>query len=177
VRLFSALWPSEAALAHLDRAVRQVGLPTGVRRTGQGHWHVTLGFYGNDASQAERATFLDGQLAGLAAPTLRLAGAGTFPGVLWVGVEPVTAGDREALRRLAVAAGAGRRFQPHVTVARWRLDQPGDLMVAQLAAYRGPSWRAESADLVHSAQGVTSVGTGPRDAAYTVVHRVPLTTW
>lgn len=170
MRLFSTLWPSDAALAHLERAVRQVGLPAGVRRTGTDHWHLTLGFYGNDASQAERAAFLDGQLAGLAAPTLRLAGAGTFPGVLWVGVEPITPSDREALRRLASAAGAGRRFQPHITVARWRLDQPGDLMVAQLAAYRGPSWTAESADLVHSV-------TGPRDSTYTVVHRVPLTTW
>lgn len=165
--LFSALWPPEPAIAHLDRTFRQVGLPTGVRRTPAARWHVTLGFYGNEASQAERAGFLDGQLAGLTPPTLRLAGAGTFPGVLWVGVEAVTPADRQALRLLGTAAGGGRRFQPHVTVARWRLDQPGDVMVAQLAGYRGPAWTPDTADLVRSASGVE----------YTTVHRVPLTTW
>jgi len=170
VSLFSALWPSDPAVAHLDRAFRQVGLPSGVRPTPATRWHLTLGFYGNDAVVPERARFLDDQLSGMTAPALRLAGAGTFPGVLWVGVEPATPADRQALRMLATAAGAGRRFQPHITVARWRLDQPGALMVDQLAAYRGPAWTAASVSLISSDSGASS-----RD--YTTVHSVPLITW
>lgn len=167
MRLFSALWPPQAAIDHLATAFRQVGLPAGVRPTPADRWHLTLGFYGNDANAAERAGFLDEQLTGLAAPTVRLAGAGTFPGVLWVGVEPVTPADRATVRALATAAGAGRKFHPHVTVARWRLDQPGAAMTAQLAAYRGPTWTADAVCLVRS---------DPR-SGYTMVHSVPLTTW
>ncbi|HEY0637921.1 MAG TPA: 2'-5' RNA ligase family protein, partial [Pseudonocardiaceae bacterium] len=166
-RLFSAFRPSEAAVAHLARAFRAVALPSGVRPTPAERWHLTLGFYGNEASVPERADHLDTQLAGLAPPTLRLAGAGTFPGVLWVGVQPATAGDREALRRIAVAAGAGRRYQAHVTVARWRLDRPTALMVGQLASYAGPTWTADRVDLVHSEPG----------GAHTTVHSVPLSAW
>ncbi len=173
--LFSALWPSEQAVAHLDRTFRQVGLPAGVRPTPARRWHVTLGFYGNDATVPERADFLDSQLAGLAAPSLRLAGAGTFPGVLWVGVEPVTPADREGLRMLAAAVGAGRKFQAHLTVARWRLDQPGHVMVSQLASYRGPAWTAGTVSLVSSATGDRGRTTTGGD--YTTVHSVPLITW
>lgn len=169
--LFSALWPPPAVVEHLDRAFRQVSLPVGVRPTPAASWHLTLAFYGHHASPAERAGFLDGQLAGRSAPALRLAGAGTFAGVLWVGVEPVTPADRQALRLLGTGAGGGRRFQPHVTVARWRLEQPGELMVGQLRGYRGPVWTAAEVHLVRSET------TADRAPAYTTVHRVPLVTW
>jgi len=167
MRLFSALWPSERAVAHLDAAFREVGLPAGVKRTPAYKWHLTLCFYGNDAVVEERAAFLDERLAGLPAPTLRLSGAGTFAGVLWVGVRPAAAADREALRALAAATGAGRKFRPHVTVARWRLDQPGRSMAGQLAGYRGPTWRPPGVTLVQSVPG----------ADYATVHRVPLIAW
>ena len=167
MRLFSAVWPSEPALVHLERAVRRVELPAGVRRVPTEKWHLTLAFYGNDASLPERAGYLDEQLAGLAAPALRLAGAGTFAGVLWVGVEPAAPKDRQALRAVAIAAGAGRKFRPHITVARWRLDRPGRWMAEQLAAYRGAVWIASHVDLVRSDLG----------AGYTTVHSVPLTAW
>lgn len=167
MRLFSALWPAPSAVEHLQREFRAVGLTRGVRATPAERWHVTLAFYGNDASAPERASHLDEHVTGLSAPELRLAGAGVFPGVLWVGVEPVSAADREALRILAAAAGAGRRFTPHVTVARFRLDQPARLMADQLARYRGPSWTATAADLVRSDAA----------AGYTTVHSVPLGAW
>jgi 2'-5' RNA ligase len=168
VRLFSALWPPESAVAHLAAALRRVELPPGVRRVPEHKWHVTLCFYGNDASLPERASHLDERLAGLPAPAVRLSGAGTFAGVLWIGVHPVAARDREALRALATASGsASRRFQPHVTVARWRLDQPAAAMVEQLAGYHGPPWTPADATLVSSAAGVP----------YTTVHRVPLIAW
>jgi len=167
VRLFSALWPSEQAIAHLERAVGRIELPAGVRRVPVQKWHLTLAFYGDDASLPERAGYLDERLAGLAAPTLRLAGAGTFAGVLWVGARPVTPADREALRVLASAAGAGRKFRPHITVARWRLDQPDAAMAEQLAGYRGPIWTAGEVSLVSSVPG----------SDYARVHGVPLTAW
>jgi 2'-5' RNA ligase len=170
VRLFSALWPSEQAVAHLEQALeqalREVELPAGVRRVPPSTWHLTLGFYGNDASMPERAGHLDDRLAGLAAPTLRLAGSGTFAGVLWVGVQPVAAADRAALRALASAAGAGRKFRPHVTVARWRMGQPGGWMAERFAAYRGPDWTARQVNLMRSVPGVD----------YECVHSVPLIT-
>lgn len=167
MRLFSAIWPSEPAVHHLEAALRRVELPPGVRRTPPGKWHLTLGFYGNDAILPERATHLDEHLDGMPAPQLRLAGAGTFAGVLWVGVHPVRPTDREALRMLAAAAGAGRKFRPHVTVARWRLDQPGAPMAEQLTGYRGPAWTPSEVTLVSSAAG----------ADYTTVHSVPLHAW
>jgi RNA 2',3'-cyclic 3'-phosphodiesterase len=167
VRLFSAVWPSEPALAHLERAVGRLELPAGVRRVPTEKWHLTLAFYGNDASLPERAGYLDERLAGHTAPALRLAGAGTFAGVLWVGVQPVTAADREALRALALAVGAGRKFRPHVTVARWRLDRPGSWLAERLVSYRGPAWTASHVSLVRS----------ELDARYTAVHNVPLIAW
>jgi len=169
VRLFSAIWPPERAVAHLNKTFTSVALPPSLRPTPPRRWHVTLCFYGNGGDPAERAAFLDQQLANLPAPRLRLAGAGTFPGVLWVGVRPVNAADREVLRRLAAASGAGRRFRAHVTIARWRLDLPSPVpgMEEQLAGYRGPIWSPPEVSLVRSEQG-------PGGPVYTTLHTVAL---
>ena len=169
MRLFSAIWPPERAVAHLNRTFTSVALPPTLKPTPPRRWHITLCFYGNGSDAAERAAYLQEQLADLPAPRLRLAGAGTFPGVLWVGVRPVTASDREVLRRLAIASGAGRRFQAHVTIARWRLDLPSPApgMHEQLAGYRGPVWTPERVCLMRSDQGQG----GP---TYTTVHSVEL---
>jgi 2'-5' RNA ligase len=165
--LFSAVWPSETALAHLATAVGRVELPAGARPVPPEKWHLTLAFYGNDASPQERAEHLDEQVAGLAAPELRLAGAGTFGGVLWVGVEGATPRDGAALDALAAAAGAGETFRPHVTVARWRQHRPRRRLAEQLAGYRGPAWTVSQVSLVRSGLG----------AGYTTVHRVALASW
>ena len=169
MRLFSAIWPPEPAVAHLKRAFSAVALPATLRPTPPQRWHLTLCFYGNDADPAERADYLDQRLAELPSPRLRLAGAGTFPGVLWVGVRPVAATDRELLRGLAVASGAGRKFRPHITIARWRLNLPAPVpaMHEQLADYRGPAWTAGEVTLVRSEQAHG----GP---AYTTMHTVTL---
>lgn len=169
MRLFSAIWLPERAVTHLNKAFNSVALPPTLRPTPPRRWHITLCFYGNDGDPAERAAFLEEHLANLPAPRLRLAGAGTFPGVLWVGVRPVSAADRDVLRRLAIASGAGRRFQAHVTIARWRLDLPSPVpgMEEQLAGYRGPLWVPEAVTLVRSDQGQG----GP---VYSTVHSVAL---
>ena len=83
--------------------------------------------------------------------------------MLWSGLS----GDRGALARLAesVAAGAsragapppdkGRRFQPHLTLARCRMPADVTELVAALAGYQGPPWTADRIHLVRSRLGAT----------------------
>lgn len=105
MRLFVGITPAAEALAHAAVAVdRRVGqaAPDGLdRRVGQAaahmrwvspeRWHVTLAFLGE--VDPDRIPDLAGRLDEVAAthPPLegmRLAGAGTFRGVLWLGIEP-----------------------------------------------------------------------------------------
>jgi 2'-5' RNA ligase len=91
-----------------------------LRWTPRANWHVTLCFHGED-EVADRWSAIAPKLTGLPAPTLRLAGAGTFGGVLWIGVRPAGSRDANALADLAEAAGADRaEYTAHLTVARWR---------------------------------------------------------
>jgi 2'-5' RNA ligase len=166
MRLFSAVWLPEPVGEHAERAVRGLELPAWVRPVPAHKWHLTLAFYGDDASLPERAAHLD-RLAGLAAPALRLAGGGTFAGVLWIGVRPVTAADGQALAALAGAAGAHTPYRPHLTVARWRRAAPDRVLAQRLAGYQGPAWVPTSVDLVRSDPG----------ARYTTVHSAPLISW
>jgi 2'-5' RNA ligase len=95
---------------------------------------------------------------------LRVGGAGAFPNaaearVLWTSVQ----GDRQALSRLATGARAaanragvevaGRRFTPHVTLARTR--RPVDLSrwLRIFDGYAGPEWTADSIELISSRLG------------------------
>jgi small subunit ribosomal protein S15 len=140
VRLFSALWPPGHAVAGLDRALDELAMPPAARAVRPENWHLTLCFYGQ-SDPAQHITQLNTGLAGLAAPTLRLAGAGTFGQVLWVGVQPVTDADRAALAAIAEAAGATDRFHPHLTVARWRRGRPGRAVVQLLQGFEVSSTR------------------------------------
>jgi 2'-5' RNA ligase len=163
MRLFVALDPPEHARAHLDAAVAAIRpSQPDVRWASANRWHLTLAFLG-EVDETVVAPLRD-RLARAASRhppmTLAFARAGRFDGrVLWTGVE----GDVEVLRRLAdsVAAAArragididGRRFRPHVTLARAR--EPVDLrrLVARLADYAGPQWTAASVHLVRSTLG------------------------
>lgn len=163
MRLFTALVPPEAAVRSLAGALRDVPAAPGVRWIAAEQWHVTLGFFGDD-DPASRDVWLRPRLAGMMAPRIHLAGAGTFRGVLWCGV----AGDE--LGTLAEAAGADnteRAFHPHVTLARGH--PPGGLgnLVSYLADHAGPSWLATQVVLMRSDRGHTG-------ATYTPVARYPL---
>jgi RNA 2',3'-cyclic 3'-phosphodiesterase len=171
MRLFVAIGPSAAVLDDLDA---QAGpLRSGrqdLRWTSREAWHVTLAFLGQ-VDQAAAARLLPRlERAARRHFTFRLAftGAGAFPSasranVLWCGVS----GDRMALADLAasVAAGAsragapppdrGRRFQPHLTLARCRMPADVTELVAALAGYRGPAWTADRIHLVHSRLGAS----------------------
>ena len=171
VRLFVAIAPPPAVLDELGalaaplRTARQ-----DLRWTSREAWHVTLAFLGHVNSSAvarllprlERAAHRHHRFG------LVVSGAGAFPAparanVLWAGLS----GDRGALARLAqsVAAGArragapppdqGRRFQPHLTLARCRMPADVTELVAALAGYQGQPWTADRIHLVRSRLGAT----------------------
>ncbi len=100
--------------------------------------HLTLRFFGEVPSEGVEslAARLGEALAGLPAFTLELRGCRVFPDrgdprVLWVGVpEPPPALFELQSRAEAVARAVGfaperRRFEPHLTVARFRGPEKG----------------------------------------------------
>jgi 2'-5' RNA ligase len=171
-RLFSALVPPAAALDHLATWLADHPTDTPVRWSPRDRWHVTLGFFGDDDDPDRRTKWLRRRVAGRPAPTLRLAGAGTFPGVLWTAVHTGTETDARRLARLAQAAGAGRAdrfgFHPHLTLARWRSGTPDSAaLIAVFAGYTGPWFTPDELLLMRSVLG----SGGP---TYTTVDRLPL---
>ena len=171
MRLFVAIAPPAAVLDELDalagplRATRQ-----DLRWTSREAWHVTLAFLGqvDDSAAARLLPRLERAARRHLMFRLAFRGAGAFPvparaNVLWSGLS----GDRGALGRLAesVVAGAsragapppakGRRFQPHLTLARCRMPADVTELVAALAGYQGQQWTADRIHLVHSRLGAT----------------------
>lgn len=131
-------------------------------------WHVTLGFYGPD-DPAARVDWLAGRLAGRPAPRVRLVGAGTFPGVLWLGVEG------EGLAELAEAAGSGledRAYQPHLTLARFPREESteGARWEQALKGFETEFWTVGEVVLMSSDQGPGKLAVSP----YRVIERWPL---
>ncbi|KAA5831080.1 2'-5' RNA ligase family protein [Saccharopolyspora hirsuta] len=180
MRLFTALWPSGEAVRHLSAAVdrldreRLAAATAGLRKfrfSAPDRWHLTLCFHGDDADQDEVTERLDRRVARLlttdpAPPRLRLAGSGTFRGVLWIGVEPATDDDDRALR---AAGGDPHGYRAHLTIARWASGR-GDreLLPGLFTGYAGPWWESRELTVVRSdlREG------GP---AYRTVHRVGVT--
>ncbi|MFF2452571.1 2'-5' RNA ligase family protein [Isoptericola sp. NPDC058082] len=135
MRLFTAVYPSAEALAHLELALAGVG-GASVADPGRGlRWvppeqrHVTLVFHGEvpDGAVPDYVDALGDALADVPPFELALSGGGTFGGrTLWVGV----AGSVDDLRRageLAQDAAVGASGlpaadrtsgRPHLTVAR-----------------------------------------------------------
>jgi len=171
MRLFVAIAPPAAVLDELDALVE----PHRTRRldlrwTNREAWHVTLAFLGQvDEAAADRLLpRLERAARRHHQVRLAFAGAGAFPAatranVLWSGLS----GDRATLARLAesVAAGArragaappdkGRRFQPHLTLARCRVPADVTGLVAALDGYQGQTWTADRVHLVRSRLGAT----------------------
>lgn len=172
MRLFVALHPSPAALAELEAVVAplRAGWPE-LRWTGQDRWHVTLAFLGEVAQEklAELTVRLE-RAAGRHQPQrLWIGHGGAFPNqkrarVVISRVE----GDQPALAALtalagSVAAGArragapppdeGRRYRPHLTLARCR--QPSDVseVVDALGVFTGSTWLAGEMQLIRSHAG------------------------
>ena len=164
--------PDAAALDDLDAAVapHRAAWPE-LRWTSPQAWHVTLAFLGDvdEAVTDELTRRLENAARRHPRMELAAAGAGAFPAssrarVLWTGIS----GDQDALGGLAasVAAGArragapspdeGRRFQPHITLARCRVPADVRLLVAALMDYAGTSWTADRIHLIRSHLEATS---------------------
>ncbi len=169
MRLFVALSLPPESASELDQVVSPLrpAWPA-LRWTGLDAWHLTLAFLGEVdetvagklAARLERASGRHPRLS------LSLSGAGAFPAaerarVLWTGVK----GNRRGLAALAasVAAGArragvpltteGRRYQPHLTLARSRAPVDVRPLVETLAGYQGTPWVAGEIYLIHSRLG------------------------
>jgi RNA 2',3'-cyclic 3'-phosphodiesterase len=166
MRLFVALAPPPAVIADLNAACAPFRPARGdLRWTSTEAWHITLAFLGEVGEERldrllprlERGARRHGALR------LSLRGAGAFPSprranVLWTGLS----GDRKALADLAATvtaasrrAGAappdaGRRFRPHLTLARCRAPVSVSQIVADLEGYEGPPWQAEEIYLIRS---------------------------
>lgn len=162
--------PSQAA-DELDRVVAPLRPAwPGLRWTGRDAWHLTLSFLG------EVDESLTGRLAeGLAHATakhsrlpIRLRGAGAFPTasrarVLWTGVEVLD--DRGGMRALARSvrraardagippAEKGRKYQPHLTLARCRAPIDVRSLRDELRGYQGTPWVADEVYLIRSHLG------------------------
>ena len=169
MRLFVGLAPSAAALDDLDAACAPFRPSRGdLRWTSRELWHITLAFLGEvgEESLARLLPRLERAARRHLTFGLSLAGAGAFPStaranVLWSGLS----GDRKALGELAmsVSAGArragapppdeGRRYRPHVTLARCRMPADVRAVVDDLSGYQGPTWTAEEIYLIRSTLG------------------------
>ncbi len=161
MRLFTALWPPADVLDVLDRSVAGFADLPGWRPVPRERWHLTLAFHGEDDPD-RRAAVLDG-LAGAPSPRLRLAGTGSFPGVLWAGLETA---DRAALDALVAGAGGDPgTFTGHLTLARRSGRRRGRPDVPDVPP--GPWWTPREILLVVSELHAA----GPR---YRPLHRVPL---
>ncbi len=172
MRLFVALSPPPAALAELDEAAAplRASWPE-LRWVGADRWHVTLAFLGEvDQDKLDELNRrLKRAAARHAGQSLAIGPGNAFSSikrarVLIVHIE----GERLALAGLSalaasVAAGArragapsedeGRRYRPHLTLARTR--QPSDLSgpVRALEGFHGQSWTPTEVHLIRSVLG------------------------
>jgi RNA 2',3'-cyclic 3'-phosphodiesterase len=166
MRLFVAVSVPGKVTGELEAAVAPLrsSWPS-LRWTGRDAWHLTLAFLGevNEVVAARLVPRMERAAARHSRLALSLAGSGAFPGadrarVLWTGVQ----GERRGLAALAasVAAGAGRagappaeegrRFQPHLTLARSRAPVDVRALVAELSDFAGDPWTAEEIYLIRS---------------------------
>ena len=189
-RLFAALVPPEEVREHLAGALDRLPEthepgPAGLRWVDPGQWHVTLAFYGEVPGGAVPglAAALWEAVGDLAAPPLRIRGAGSFGARnLWVGVasEPpallaaLLRGSAEAARAvgpdLADELARRDRRRGHLTLARvsdrGRAREPGSTkgaladLVRGLSVYEGPPWLPDEVVLFSSRLGAGRGG-GP----------------
>lgn len=186
MRLFTALWPPAAAVAALraDLDAAAGGWPPEGWRAGPpDRWHVTLAFHGEQDDPGVLARSLDAEASRCVAPSLRLAGAGSFPGVAFVAVQVAGPADGTALAKLVAAAGGDPLgYTPHLTIARSRrrarVPAAGSATGSAAGSrapdihpvvdqHVGPWWRPAAVLLVRS-----QVSGG--QTRYRVMHRVPL---
>jgi 2'-5' RNA ligase len=141
MRLFVAVSLPEEVCATL--AVLANGLP-GARWVDSGNLHLTLRFLGD--LDAGDAADVDAALSRIRAPAfdMSIAGLGHFGEgrklrALWVGVaaNPALVRLHERIEQALVRAGLppeGRKFKPHITLARFK-SNPGARLLSYLAEH------------------------------------------
>jgi len=169
MRLFVALTPPQDALAELDAVVAPLRPAwAGLRWASAERWHVTLAFLGQvDESRLDGLRERIERAAGRHnALRLRIGRGGAFPSAgrarvlcAHIAGEPAVLKSLGALAS-SVAAGArrsgapppdeGRRYRPHLTLARCR--QPVNLkpLVESLSGFAGREWDATQVELILS---------------------------
>jgi len=194
VRLFVGLFPPAEAISHAAEAVDRISSTTpDVRWVPPERWHLTCVFLGDVPHSPRRVgTALDQALAGLPPiEEVRLAGAGTFPGVLWLGIDQkgaelraesaagvtiapmvrlpsIVSRIRGEMRSLGMPV-SDRLWVPHLTIGRWRssdAEPSATGAVHALSRYGGPAFTVRE---VHLVQSIT--GPEPR---YDVLHTATL---
>jgi RNA 2',3'-cyclic 3'-phosphodiesterase len=186
MRSFVAVVPPPEVVEHLDGFLDVRRGAAVYRWAPVEQFHVTLAFL---ADVPDRKLDQLVERLGRAASrrhvfAAAVAGGGAFPNVsrarvLWAGLDLDDDGRTE-LTRMATGARAaanragvpveGRRFRPHVTLAR--LGHPGEVTswVRLLDAYRGPTWTVDRITLLAS-----YLGEGPRGRPrYEVVEELGL---
>jgi len=133
------------------------GVP-GARWVDAGNYHVTLRFIGDVDEGA--ASDIDAALLQIRAPrfALALAGVGNFgTRMLWVGVERnhALAQLRDKIESAIVRAGfepEGRRYAPHVTLARLKYppEEHIQAFLAQHALFRAEPFAVDRFSLIAS---------------------------
>jgi len=180
MRLFVAVVPPIEVVEDLSEFVepRRAHPDEDIRWAGDDHWHITLAFLGEvpDWKTDELGERLERAAKRQKPFELQLTGAGAFPGVadarvLYAGVRD----DSESLKHLAMTTRAaanragvvveGRKFTPHVTLARLLRPIDATRWVRIFDTYDGPAWTAGTLRLIES-----RLGEGPgRSAAYATV--------
>jgi RNA 2',3'-cyclic 3'-phosphodiesterase len=163
MRLFVALTPPQAALAELETALGPVRADwPELRWVGSDRWHVTLAFLGEvDQSKLdELGRRLERAAARHAGLPLAIGRCGAFSSVKRARVLIMHVNGESSALAASVAAGArragapppdeGRRYRPHLTLARTR--QPADLSeaVRALEGFKGQPWTPAEVHLIRS---------------------------
>jgi 2'-5' RNA ligase len=186
VRMFVAVVPPQEAVDHLEGFLEPRRAAAAFRWATPEQLHVTLAFLATveDRHLDELVERLGRAAARRTAFETRVAGGGAFPDagrarVVWAGLELDEQGRTE-LDRMATGARAaasrtgipveGKRFRPHITLARLGRPEEVSNWVRLLDAYAGPPWTVDRLTLVAS-----YLGEGPRGRPrYEVVEELGL---
>jgi RNA 2',3'-cyclic 3'-phosphodiesterase len=186
VRMFVAVVPPQEAVDHLEGFLEPRRAAAAFRWATPEQLHVTLAFLATveDRHLDELVERLGRAAARRTAFETRVAGGGAFPDagrarVVWAGLE-LDEQARTELDRMATGARAaasrtgipveGKRFRPHITLARLGRPEEVSNWVRLLDAYAGPPWTVDRLTLVAS-----YLGEGPRGRPrYEVVEELGL---
>ncbi|MFI5730681.1 RNA 2',3'-cyclic phosphodiesterase [Kribbella sp. NPDC051587] len=177
MRLFVAVVPPIEVVEDLNEFVapRREHPDDNIRWSAGEHWHITLAFLGEvpDWKTDELSERLEAVAKRQKPFPLTLRGAGAFPGVpearvLYTGVRDETDALKQLSKTTRAAANKagievdGRKFVPHLTLARLRRPIDITRWVRVFDTYSGPEWTAGRLQLIES-----HLGTG--SAAYATV--------